>query len=72
MLALGRGKFDVLCELRPEAFEALKPNQALLAEVECRGVAVTTASGKDAERAGGPGDGKKLSLACELVGPLGL
>ncbi|CAJ1431629.1 unnamed protein product [Effrenium voratum] len=63
VLALGRGKFDVLCELRPEAFEALKPNQALLAEVECRGVAVTTAgSGKDAERAGGPGTGKKLSI----------
>ncbi|CAK9004567.1 unnamed protein product, partial [Durusdinium trenchii] len=55
IFARGRGRFDLLCEVEPKAFDQLKPDQASLAAFECRGVCVTTAGctgSCDEERAG--------------------
>ena len=53
VLATGRGKFDILVELSPAAFDQIKPDQGALAQFECRGVCVTTqgCGGSDAKRA---------------------
>ena len=53
VVAIGRGKFDILCELSPTAFDRIKPDQSALAQFECRGVCVTTqgCDGRDEERA---------------------
>ena len=43
VLAVGRGRFDILCELKPAAFDEMKPDQAALGKFECRGVCATAA-----------------------------
>lgn len=47
--SVGRGRFDILCEVEPREFDAMKPDSSKLAEFACRGVCVTTAGcGSDA------------------------
>lgn len=54
VLTVGRGKFDVLCELTPAAFDAMTPSQTAISSFQCRGLVVTTAGcegSKDGARA---------------------
>lgn len=60
VLAVGRGRFDIMCEVTPEAFDALAPNQAVIATFATRGLVATTAGcrgSRDGERAEGPAEG---------------
>jgi len=54
VVAVGKGRFDVLCELTQAEFDRMKPAQDLLSAIDCRGVVVTTKGcegSQDAERA---------------------
>jgi len=54
VVAVGRGRFDLLCELTEAAFDSIRPDQAALAAFDCRGIVVTAKGcegSRDAERA---------------------
>ncbi|CAE7193666.1 unnamed protein product [Symbiodinium necroappetens] len=72
VLAIGRGKFDILCELSPTAFDRIKPDQSALACFECRGVCVTTQGcegSSDAERAAAAAAGSVVDFRSRFFGP---
>merc|ERR1712146_297792 len=70
ILAVGRGRFDVIVEITPAAFDGLSPNQAELGEIDCRGVIVTTAgSGKDEDRIAAVAGGAMVDFRSRFLAP---
>lgn len=58
-MAIGRGRFDLLCEVTPLSFDRLMPNQGALGAFDCRGIVVTTQGCK------GSLDEKRVAAAME-------
>lgn len=72
VLSVGRGRFDLICELTPEAFDTMSPDQTALAKFETRGIVATTMGSDgscDAERAAVASEGAAIDFRSRFFGP---
>jgi len=72
VLSVGRGRFDLIIELTPEAFDAMAPDQTALAKFETRGIVVTAIGSdgsRDAERAAVASEGAVVDFRSRFFGP---